>query len=122
MPTPTTPSLPASAAPGDAPRPRLVARMLSRTRRRQLEEAIAAGRLCEVERVDLLAVEGLRALARKSLWLLMAGGVRFAGLNFAIPSLPHSSPLLGRISPPAGAPVPVLPDPAPGTRTVSALP
>src|SRR5258706_15997531 len=79
MPTPTTPSLPAGAAPADAPRPRLVARMLSRTRRRQLEEAIAAGRLREVERFDLLAGEGLRTLARKSLWLLVAGGVGFFG-------------------------------------------
>src|SRR5260370_37407071 len=79
MPTPTPPSLPAGAAPADAPRPRLVARMLSRTRRRQMEEAIAAGRLREVERFDLLAGEGLRALARTSLWLLVAGGVGLAG-------------------------------------------
>src|SRR5258707_14991116 len=79
MPTPPTPSSPVDAAPADAPRPRLVARMLSRTRRRQLEEAIAAGRLREVERFDLLAVEGLRTLARKSLWLLVAGGGGVSG-------------------------------------------
>src|SRR5258707_14608272 len=84
MPTPTTPSLPAGAAPADAPRPRLVARMLSRTWRRQLEEAIAAGRLREVERFDLLAVEGLRALARTSLWLLVAGGVVAFRLPFVV--------------------------------------
>ena len=99
MPTPTTPSLPAGAAPADAPRPRLVARMLSRTRRRQLEDAIAADRLREVERFDLLAVEGLRALARKSLWLLVAGGVAFAGLNLAVRAVRQSGPLLGESSP-----------------------
>src|SRR5258708_37680851 len=74
MPTPTTPSSPVDAAPADAPRPRLVARLLSRTRRGHLEQAIAAGRLREVERFDLLAVEGPRALARKRLWRLVAGG------------------------------------------------
>jgi len=99
MPTPTTPSLPAGAAPADAPRPRLVARMLYRTRRRQLEDAIAADRLREVERFDLLAVEGLRALARKSLWLLVAGGVAFAGLNLAVRAVRQSGPLLGESSP-----------------------
>src|SRR5258707_10320606 len=93
MPTPTTPSLPAGAAPADAPRPRLVARMLSRTWRRQLEEAIAAGRLREVERFDLLAVEGLRALARTSLWLLVAGG---GGV--------FRPPLVGCAPRPSGAP------------------
>src|SRR5258706_3152461 len=99
MPTPTTPSLPAGAAPADAPRPRLVARMLSRTRRRQLEDAIAAGRLREVERFDLLAVEGLRALARKSLWLLVAGGGAGAG--------PHLAALAARAGgPPPGAACP----------------
>src|SRR5258708_36609080 len=81
MPTPTTPSSPVDAAPADAPRPRLVARLLSRTRRGHLEEAIAAGRLREVERFDLLAVEGLRTLARKSLWLLVAGGGGVGGLH-----------------------------------------
>src|SRR5260370_40791532 len=97
MPTPTTPSLPAGAAPADAPRPRLVARMLSRTRRGQLEQAIAAGRLREVERFDLLAVEGLRALARKSLWLLVAGGGGVAGLHLAGPGgPPRGSPLRAR--------------------------
>src|SRR5260221_6156032 len=96
MPTPTTPSLPAGAAPADAPRPRLVARMLSRTWRRQLEEAIAAGRLREVERFDLLAVEGLRTLARKSLWLLVAGGGAFSRLKPAGPALAVSGPPLRR--------------------------
>src|SRR5258708_35254799 len=90
MPTPTTPSLPAGAAPADAPRPRLVARMLSRTRRRQMEDAIAAGRLREVERFDLLAVEGLRALARKSLWLLVAGG---GGFSRPHPTVPARAPV-----------------------------
>jgi putative zincin peptidase len=108
MPTPTTPFLPAGAAPADAPRPRLVARMLSRTRRRQLEEAIAAGRLREGERIDLLAVEGLRALARKSLQLLVGGGVAFAGLNLAVRAVRHSAPLLGESSPAARALVLVL--------------
>src|SRR5260221_5980116 len=106
MPTPTTPSPPVGAAPADAPRPRLVARMLSRTRRGQLEQAIAAGRLREVERFDLLAVEGLRALARKSLWLLVAGGVGVARLQLTGRGLRHSGPLLGQGSP-AGRP-PVL--------------
>src|SRR5260370_27222828 len=105
MPTPTTPSLPAGAAPADAPRPRLVARMLSRTRRGQLEQAIAAGRLREVERFDLLAVEGLRALARKSLWLLVAGGVGFARPHPTGPAVPHSRPPLRESAPAARAPV-----------------
>src|SRR5258708_34166906 len=108
MPTPTPPSLPADAAPADAPRPRLVARMLSRTWRRQLEEAIAAGRLREVERFDLLAVEGLRTLARKSLWLLVAGGVAFAGLNLVVRAMRQSGPLLGESSPVTRALVLVL--------------
>jgi len=108
MPTPTTPSLPTGAAPADAPRPRLVARMLSRTRRRQLEDAIAADRLREVERFDLLAVEGLRALARKSLWLLVAGGVAFAGLNLVVRAVRQSGPLLGESSPATRALVLVL--------------
>src|SRR5258706_12558818 len=104
MPTPTTPSLPAGAAPADAPRPRLVARMLSRTRRRQLEEAIAAGRLREVERFDLLAVEGLRTLARKSLWLLVAGGVGVCRPHPAGSAQPQSgAPARGDVAPAARA-------------------
>src|SRR5258708_16360038 len=113
MPTPTTPSLPAGAAPADAPRPRLVARMLSRTRRRQMEDAIAAGRLREVERFDLLAVEGLRALARKSLWLLVAGGVGVARLNLAGCALPPSRPAAGRRPPPARGRARALANPRP---------
>src|SRR5258707_15096997 len=103
MPTPTTPSLPAGAAPADAPRPRLVARMLSRTWRRQLEEAIAAGRLREVERFDLLAVEGLRALARTSLWLLVAGGVGVSGPHLGGCGMRESGPPVRGGSPPARA-------------------
>src|SRR5258707_12843230 len=108
MPTPPTPSSPVDAAPADAPRPRLVARLLSRTRRGHLEQAIAAGRLREVERFDLRGVEGLRALARKSLWLLVAGGVAFASLNLAVRAVRHSGPLLGESSPAARALVLVL--------------
>src|SRR5260221_2211218 len=103
MPTPTTPSPPVGAAPADAPRPRLVARMLSRTRRRQLEDAIAAGRLREVERFDLLAVEGLRALARKSLWLLVAGGGAVFGAHPSARGLPARGAPLGP-GPPAARP------------------
>src|SRR5258707_4881428 len=111
MPTPPTPSSPVDAAPADAPRPRLVARLLSRTRRGHLEQAIAAGRLREVERFDLLAVEGLRALARKSLWLLVAGGVAFSRLYPTGRSVPHRRPLLARSSP-AGPWLAVLPSSA----------
>src|SRR5258708_20083518 len=111
MPTPTTPSSPVDAAPADAPRPRLVARLLSRTRRGQLEQAIAAGRLREVERFDLLAVEGLRALARKSLWLLVAGGVAVARPPLAAPALPQTRPALRPASPPPPPPPPPRPPP-----------
>src|SRR5258706_16343892 len=104
MPTPTTPSSPVDAAPADAPRPRLVARLLSRTRRGHLEQAIAAGRLREVERFDLLAVEGLRALARKSLWLLVAGGGGVAPPHLTGPALRESGPLPRRGSPAGRAP------------------
>src|SRR5258707_8021910 len=103
MPTPPTPSSPVDAAPADAPRPRLVARLLSRTRRGHLEQAIAAGRLREVERFDLLAVEGLRALARKSLWLLVAGGGGVGHLQLTGRGRRHCGPPLRGRSPGARA-------------------
>src|SRR5258708_26967925 len=108
MPTPTTPSSPVDAAPADAPRPRLVARLLSRTRRGHLEQAIAAGRLREVERFDLLAVEGLRTLARKSLWLLVAGGGGVVRPNLVVRCPPPGGPLLRQCPPPPPAPGPLL--------------
>lgn len=78
---------------------RLVARFTGDTLRKRLLDAVAHGRLRELERFDLLAEEGLPAMARRSLWLLLASGAAFAGLGFAARMARHAGPLLGDGSP-----------------------
>src|SRR5690349_17740362 len=74
-----------SGQPADAdPRGmRLVARMLAASVRQRLVAAIRSGRLREIDRIDLLAEEGLPQLARHGAWLLVAATAGFVGLDVA---------------------------------------
>jgi hypothetical protein len=73
----------AAAGESTAPTPpgRLVARAVPPHQRAAVARALAEGRARPVVVVDLLAPQGLMALARASLWLLLAGGVVFATLE-----------------------------------------
>jgi putative zincin peptidase len=77
-----TPTLPTAGDPA-APTPlgRLVARGIARERRAVIARALALGRVRQVAAVDLLAPQGMLALARASLWLLLAGGLGFGALE-----------------------------------------
>jgi Putative zincin peptidase len=74
---------------------RLVSRLLSRATRRRREELVALGRLRQVDRVEVLAEEHLQALARRSLYLLLAGGAAFLALDLAARAGRHMGPPLG---------------------------
>lgn len=74
---------------------RLVARLLSSPVRQQLKEAIHQGRLREIDRIDLLAEEGLPQLARRGARLLVAATVGFAGLDVAASIVRIAGPLPG---------------------------
>lgn len=83
MPDTPPPSHPSAAATGEsaAPLGRLVARGVPAARRAAIARALALGRARRVGAVDLLAPQGLVALARASLWLLLAGGATFGALE-----------------------------------------
>ena len=74
---------------------RLVSRLLSRATRRRREELVALGRLRQVDRVEVLAEERLQTLARRSLYLLLAGGAAFLALDLAARAGRHIGPPLG---------------------------
>ncbi len=74
---------------------RLVARILPRTVRQRFEAAIRAGRLREIDRIDLLAEEGLPHLARRGAWLLAAATAWFVGLDIAASLAHRAGPLPG---------------------------
>ncbi|MGZ3602346.1 MAG: DUF3267 domain-containing protein [Ktedonobacterales bacterium] len=72
---------------------RLVARMLATSVRQRLASAIRSGRLHEIDRIDLLAEEGLPQLARRGAWLLAAATVGFVGLDVAASIAQRAGPL-----------------------------
>jgi hypothetical protein len=74
---------------------RLATRLLAPAVRKRLEAAIRAGRLRQVDEVDLLAPERLPAVARRSLALLLASGAGFVALGLAARVAHHPGPLLG---------------------------
>jgi hypothetical protein len=83
--------------PGDAdPRGmRLVARVLPTSARQRLVAAIRSGQLRAIDRIDLLAEEGLPQLARRGTWLLAAATAGFVGLDVAATIVRHAGPLPG---------------------------
>lgn len=74
---------------------RLVARILPPTVRQRFGAAIRAGRLREIDRIDLLAEEGLPQLARRGAWLLAAATAGFIGLDVAASLARRAGPLPG---------------------------
>jgi hypothetical protein len=85
---------PASAdEPSATPLGRLVARGVPAERRANIERAL--GRAQRVAAVDLLAPEGLPALARASLQLLLVGAVAFGALEALALRRQGGAPLIG---------------------------
>lgn len=78
---------------------RIVSRLLPRSRRAASQAALAAGRLREIERLDLLAPERLERLVAPSLWLLLGSGAAFVGLDIVARVARPTGPLLGTGSP-----------------------
>ncbi len=74
---------------------RLVSRLASRSSRRSIVSALAAGRLRTVDEVDLLSEESLHDLAPTSLYLLLGSGVVFVALVIAAQQAHHAGQLLG---------------------------
>ena len=87
---PTTSGVTASSATW-----RVVSRLLARDQKAAAQAAVRAGRMRELERIDLLAPEGLERLAVRSLGLLLISGVVFVGLDLASRFVHWAGPLLG---------------------------
>jgi hypothetical protein len=77
------------------PQGRLVARGVPAARRAAIERALARGRARQVAAVDLLAPEGLPALARASLRLLLVGAAGFGALEALALVRNGGAPLIG---------------------------
>src|SRR5262249_43778656 len=93
---------PAPQAESQAAEPRalrLVSPFTARARKRRIAQAVVAGRLRLLGRVDLLAPEGLHSLARQSLWLLLVSGSGYIALCLTARTVQHAGPLLGTASP-----------------------
>jgi hypothetical protein len=82
---------------------RLDARFVSAERQNRLTEAIHAGRLHEIARLELLAGEQLQGLARASLALLLGSSAVVLALEIAARAVHRAPPLPG-----AGTPLLVL--------------
>lgn len=94
-----TPEIDASAteqsAGADSRGMRLVGRILSTAVRQRLVAAIRGGRLREIDRIDLLAEEGLPQLARRGAWLLAVATAGFVGLDVVAHIVSRAGPLIG---------------------------
>ncbi len=94
--------------PEDVTRGRVVARLLSKAKRRRRQAAVDTGRLRPLDHVELLAPERLPELARQSLWLLLGSGAGFLALGVLARRVQHAGPILGALPLPMPARIAAL--------------
>lgn len=85
----------ATQPPTTRPVGRLVARFVTRARRRAIDAALASGRVRRAAAVELLAPERLGDLARTSMALLLAAGAGVVALDLAARRIQHVPALIG---------------------------